>query len=434
MYSLAFLTARTLFSTSNRSDIAAVAYAQNSYYSVRHFHQVNPLSTVSVTCIASDSHPRGELSSTTRPRIPQLDGLRGIAVLGVILFHYVLSIPLPHRGVVFRLQSCFRLGGYGVDLFFVLSGLLIGGILLDASGSPDYFRTFYLRRFHRIFPLYYCWLALYVVLGLTVFPRLTPSLRAPWPGWRPALIYLVFMQNLLPKQINGISSAWLGPLWSLAVEEQFYLLMPIAVRFLPKRRLAQALLAIALFSPLFRVAASRWTSSHAAEFVATPMRADALAMGVLVALALRDSRWRYRIRVNSNFLYAATLSLFVGILGLAFRASQGRGETFWGFSIMALFFTAVVLIALVRPNGLWSRLCQLRPLRALGGISYCIYVIHLSVLVVCQNVLNWATGKQSIGLAVWGALLAAVITWALARISWRYLESPMLRRGHAYKY
>jgi len=319
-------------------------------------------------------------------------------------------------------------------LFFVLSGFLIGGILLDASRSPDYFRTFYWRRIYRIFPLYYCWLALYVVLAFMVFPRLSPSLRAPWPGWRPALTYLIFMQNLLPKQINGISSAWLGPLWSLAVEEQFYLLMPLAVRHLSRRRLAQALLAIVLLSPLFRAAASRWTSIHAAEFVATPMRADALAMGVLAALALRDSRWRNRISFNVSFLYAATVLLFGGILCLAFKASERQGETFWGFSIMALFFTAAVLIALVRPNGLWSRLCRLPPLRALGGISYCIYVIHLSVLVVCQNILSWAAGKQSIGLAGLGTLLAAIITWVLAKISWHYLESPMLRRGHAYKY
>ncbi|MFZ1006070.1 MAG: acyltransferase, partial [Candidatus Sulfotelmatobacter sp.] len=278
-------------------------------------------------------------------RIPQLDGLRGIAVLSVVLFHYVLSIPFPSGGAGARFQDCFRLGVYGVDLFFVLSGFLIGGILLDSRASPRYFRTFYLRRFHRIFPLYYLWLALYVALGLSAFSHLPPSIRAVWTGWRPTAVYALFLQNLVRKQLLGISAAWLGPLWSLAVEEQFYLLMPLAVRFLPKRRLAQFLVATIFLSPLMRAVVSTWAYPRAVRYVATPLRADALAMGVLLALALRDQKWQARIARNLRWLYATIMLLLSGVIYMSARSAlpDNRMEGILIF-LMGALFTAIILL------------------------------------------------------------------------------------------
>ncbi len=368
-------------------------------------------------------------------RIPQLDGLRGIAVLSVVLFHYVLSIPFPSDGLGARFQDCFRLGEYGVDLFFVLSGFLIGGILLDSRESSRYFGTFYLRRFHRIFPLYYLWLALYIALGLSVFSHLPASIRAVWTGWRPTVVYAFFLQNLVHKQLLGISAAWLGPLWSLAVEEQFYLLMPLAVRFLPKRRLVQFLVATILLSPLLRAIVGMRAYPRAVPYMATPLRADVLAMGVLLAIALRSQKWQARIAGNLRSLYGAIM-----LLGSVIIFTSARGRVIDNQTrailvfLMGAFFAAIILLALVQPQGALARFCSLSVLRRLGGISYCIYVIHLPVNTICLALLHSMPGTQSIGFDVGGVLLACVITWILAKISWRYLESPMIRGGHAYKY
>jgi peptidoglycan/LPS O-acetylase OafA/YrhL len=377
-------------------------------------------------------HPEPSLP-VGQTRIPQLDGLRGIAAMTVVLYHYVLSIALP-PGTLHHIQNCFRLGGYGVDLFFVLSGFLIGGILLDCKSSPRYFRTFYLRRFHRIFPLYYLWLGLYVSLALSVFRYLPLSIRSIWPGWRPTLVYAFFVQNLVSKQLQGIAAAWLGPLWSLAVEEQFYLLIPLAVYFLSKRRLVQLLVATLLVVPLLRVAFSRWT--HGAQYTATPLRADALAMGVLLALALREEGWAERIRQKLNWLYAAIAVLFGGVLYLAARtlAPMGRWDPPLGFSCMGLFFTASTLLALMHPDGWWSRFCKQTTLQNLGGLSYCIYVVHLAVNTICQAIARSFCGTKSVVMDMASVLVAWAVTFTLAKVSWRHLESPMIRRGHAYKY
>lgn len=389
------------------------------------------MSASAIVNTAQGEHP---LRMSQR-RILPLDGLRGIAVLSVVLFHYVLLIPFSSGGLGARFQDCFRLGEYGVDLFFVLSGFLIGGILLDSIESPRYFRTFYLRRFHRIFPLYYLWLALYIALGLTVFNHLPASVRGVWTGWRPAIVYALFLQNLVPKQLLGISAAWLGPLWSLAVEEQFYLLMPLAVRFLPKRRLAQFLVATIILSPLLRAVVSTWEYPRVIRYVAMPLRADAIAMGVLLALLLRDQTWQARIARNLRSLYAAILLLLSGVISLSSRSAvpDDRTEGILVF-LMAALFAVIVLLALAQPQGAWARFCSLSVLRGLGGVSYCIYVIHLPVNTICLGLVHSIHGTQSVGLDVAGVALACAITWILAKISWRYLESPMIRRGHAYKY
>jgi peptidoglycan/LPS O-acetylase OafA/YrhL len=374
--------------------------------------------------------------AASQTRIPQLDGLRGIAVLIVVLYHYVLSISLPPAGFLSRLQDCFRLGWCGVDLFFVLSGFLIGGILLDSKESPRYFRTFYLRRFHRIFPLYYLWLFLYLALDMAVFQYLPRSIAVAWSGWKPVVVYTLFLQNLVSKQLSGISAPWLGPLWSLAVEEQFYLFMPLAVRFLPKRRLVQALVVTILLSPLLRAMFFKWMPSHPTQYVATPMRADGLAMGVLLAVALRDKQWHARLSQNLNGLYAAIAMLFVGVLYLALRtpAPGGFAEAVWGISCLDAFFSLVMLLALLRPYGSCADFCRRPTLRNIGGISYCVYVIHLAVNALSQALLRSRFQASPLVLDTAGVLVACIFTWALAKLSWHYLESPLIRRGHAYKY
>src|SRR5277367_5847036 len=229
-------------------------------------------------------HRMKENSFRSGVRIPELDGLRGLAILLVILCHYVGESdhkPLgywPHR-----VLSAFAIGWSGVDLFFVLSGFLIGGILLEARGSPNYFRAFYMRRVFRIFPIYYLWILLFAVLallGLSGFPF-------PFEVHRQDLlqipVQLAFLQNMKFNSYE-FPYLWFVVTWSLAVEEQFYLIAPPLIRFLSHRRLLAVLAATICVAPFIRL----YIFYHIAlgTFAAAyllPCRADTLACGILLA-------------------------------------------------------------------------------------------------------------------------------------------------------
>ena len=156
-------------------------------------------------------------------RILELDGLRGLAILLVVLCHYITAVPHGRSHSLGSMAgTAMGLAASGVDLFFILSGFLIGGILLDSTGtgSPNYYRTFYLRRFYRIFPVYYLWIALFAVISLV-----SPQFRLQTPYW----VFLAFLQNY-SRHRTAIEVVWFGVMWSLGVEEQFYLLAPPLIR------------------------------------------------------------------------------------------------------------------------------------------------------------------------------------------------------------
>jgi peptidoglycan/LPS O-acetylase OafA/YrhL len=157
-------------------------------------------------------------------RFPELDGLRGIAILMVLLEHYVAESTYGPKGSLsFMLSRVSRLGWTGVDLFFVLSGFLIGGILFDFRNSPNYMKTFYMRRVYRILPIYYLWLALYVIVGLVGSMWIAPYHPGAFAMSVPIAVYVLFFQNFIFPPISRFGTYFVGPTWSLAVEEQFYL-------------------------------------------------------------------------------------------------------------------------------------------------------------------------------------------------------------------
>ena len=232
-------------------------------------------------------------------RIPELDGLRGLAILLVILCHYVGNpdhTPLgffPHRFLL-----AFTVGWSGVDLFFVLSGFLIGGILLDARNSPQYFRAFYMRRVFRILPIYYLWTLLFaatVIAALVFFPgrlgvAFSDLLRVP--------VQLLFLQNIFIGMPH-FTWTWFVVTWSLAIEEQFYLLAPPLIRFLSLRRFVITLAATIVLAPVLRFMLFRYWApgTYLCAFL-MPCRADSLSCGMLLAVAWRDARFREFIRIH----------------------------------------------------------------------------------------------------------------------------------------
>jgi peptidoglycan/LPS O-acetylase OafA/YrhL len=174
----------------------------------------------------------------------------------VVVFHYLEQQgAVAGGGLTSILQRAVQMGWSGVDLFFVLSGFLIGGILVDARNSPSYFKTFYTRRFFRIIPIYYLWILAYVVLvGVAgSFLRAHSNSGVITAPGMPIYAQFFFLQNLMVFPFAGLAGAWFGHLWSLAVEEQFYLVSPLVVRLLSTRMLTIFLACLIAAVPLLRV-------------------------------------------------------------------------------------------------------------------------------------------------------------------------------------
>ena len=379
------------------------------------------------------------LGKPSSGRIPELDGLRGMAILMVILYHFISMSPVaPPNRLVHGLQIAFQMGWAGVDLFFVLSGFLIGGILLEAKGSPRYFRTFYLRRIHRIFPIYYIWIVAYFLLAFTPLLHWVGPLGIAVDKLTIIPVYILFLENTAWSRGPAFRTGWLSGLWSLAVEEQFYLIMPAVVRFLSRRALVISLFLAIFGAPAARILVYKYiVPSHgAAPYILTPCRADALAMGVLLAVIWREERWKTWLHSHVGWLYGILGLLLAGVLYLNFigETQYGYTMTVWGYSCLDSFFAMLLLLALVVPRGFWASICRWPILIELGGISYCVYIIHGAVYEFCHSLLSTPSSGISSIRALVATVFAAAITWVIAKLSWRYLEHPMIRRGHRLRY
>ena len=350
-----------------------------------------------------------------RSRFPQLDALRGVAILLVVLYHAGerSSCGLP------PLDALARWGWAGVDLFFALSGFLITGGLLDSLGSPGYYRDFYARRALRIWPLYYA------VLG-TIFvaaPALAPVACSSAEYHRAAGVqgWLWLGSPQVPTSVAGEASlraGWadLGHLWSLGVEEHFYLIWPIAVGWLGIRRLHRACLAAILTAPAFRLAAVLAGFPEFAYFF-TLCRMDSLAAGALVAAAARHPGGPAAIRPALAPLGLATVAATLGA-GLVAGAAV--------VAVAALVFSstaagAALLVARATSDGpapAW--------LRFFGRYSYAMYVFDGLFKPAYEG---WAARWPFAGSAGYLTLLMAttVTTTACALLSWHLLEWPFLR-------
>jgi peptidoglycan/LPS O-acetylase OafA/YrhL len=333
-------------------------------------------------------------------KIPQLDAIRGIAVVLVFL-HNTDSFPSLH------LQSISRNGWMGVDLFFVLSGFLITGILLDSKDSVGYFKNFYARRCLRIWPLYYSALLFMFV----VVPLLRPSeahtifeaRSSPW--WS----YPIFLQNFLipiPTAATGL----LGVTWSLAVEEQFYVFWPLVVRFCNVSQLRKIAIAVICLSPILRFYLAR----HQVEIYSnTFCRLDGLMAGALLALALRSASF-----VPSKFVSRAWIALLVSApLALWLDTFQVRWIV---FSFVALAAVSFVYLALFSKQRWLQAILTNRPLVYTGTISYGIYLLQKIPL----------DAAKAFHLERYEFLVlpfTAILTYALAMLSSNLLEKPFLR-------
>jgi peptidoglycan/LPS O-acetylase OafA/YrhL len=387
------------------------------------------------------SAPRPTQTIGSSKRIPELDGLRGVAIFLVILCHYIGGNPPGSRhSFIRRLAEVLGLGTIGVDLFFILSGFLIGGILLNSRSSPKYYRTFYLRRFFRIIPIYYLWLALF---GLAM---IAAKMWNVWGGTEfrtlvPYWAYFIFLQNYF----QGATLAqffWLGPLWSLAVEEQFYLLAPPVVRKLSPARLLKVLSGVLVFSLLLRLFLSSmygasydyWGINASTDWM--PCRADDLALGMIVATLWANPQSRIRLQRGLSVSYAGLFSCAVSLLAMFYWIMKPDSfvTATIARTIIGFFFVFLLIIALTDKDGLPGRVFRWRPLRELGKISYCVYIIHQAVSWALYRSILHSDPRFDGWFAIGVSVLSFAVTVLIAELSWQYFESPLIHRGHRYTY
>jgi len=332
--------------------------------------------------------------------IPQLDAVRGVAIL-LVLAHNLHAFTAPPLGYVSSL------GWMGVDLFFVLSGFLITGILLDTKPAPAYFRNFYARRCLRIWPLYYSVLVIMFVL----VPLLRPQNAAeifhrsnPW--WS----YPFFLQNFFVANAS-LSVGPLGVSWSLAVEELFYLVWPAFVRLLSSKQLQVAAGGVVLASPFLRLLfVSRGWLIYSNPFC----RIDGLMAGALLAILVRQSSF-----VATRWLPLAWISLLVaGPLAIAAEVHDARWLT---LSLDTIAFAGFLYLALFS-GSTWLKVCMTnRFLIFSGTISYGLYLLHkLPQDVFKTSRFYWVHPHLAF-------LAVLVLSYMIAFASWNLLEKPFLR-------
>ena len=370
-----------------------------------------------------------------RERMPELDGLRGFAILLVWAGHY---FSVPGKGMVSLLDGYwFRLGWTGVDLFFVLSGFLIGGILLNVRDSHRYFQTFYIRRFFRIIPLYYAWISIYILLFAFDRHFLTSRIGTIERVDVSILAQFFFLQNLLPSFGPVISFWWFNSTWSLAVEEQFYLVAPGVVKYLSRRALTVFLVAVTITAPLLRwFVRVHFNSGPELAYRLMPCRADSLAVGMLAALAWSDTSIRDWLEARTALIYGL-FAVFLGGVACLWRYYSNPGlllTQIFGYTWLALFFAIWMLLALLRPASPMAVVLRMGLLRDIGGVSYCIYILHTVVFLFCHRILLHALPVVTDERAAAVSIFAALIVYAIAKLSWKFFEEPLVRLGHEYKY
>jgi len=368
--------------------------------------------------------------------IPVLDGLRGIAVIAVMLYHFAMS-PAAKSGLNDVLVRVSRFGWIGVDLFFVLSGFLITGILIDAKKSDHYFRNFYARRTLRIFPLYYAVLALFYLIAphTNLYPVEGVAKAVKYQAW-----FWLYASNFL----TAIKGQWVFEqfthFWSLAVEEHFYLFWPAIVYLVSQRNLARVCVAFIVGGLAIRMTFEAMGCNMYYAHLLTPSRVDSLAMGGLIAVLAREGKGLKSLapiaQIVAGFclISVAAIYAFIHDFQPGYPMAGKHGYPIVrtvGFTILALLFASILTLSVTaEPKGPAGRILGGRVLRFFGKYSYALYIFH--VLIV-PPIREWVSPeKLSHTIGAFGGLVVHIATCfaasiLLALLSWHLYEKHFLK-------
>jgi peptidoglycan/LPS O-acetylase OafA/YrhL len=373
--------------------------------------------------------------------VPILDGLRGSMLILILLVHFrSVREPTPGDWAEQSWHFVLDMAVFTLDVFFVLSGFLITRILIDAHGSDRYFSTFYGRRALRIFPVYYGFLIVYFL----VLPNVAAWADALALSPAQHAVYWTHLTNVAAGLNDWWNPAAAGPdwyplevttghLWSLSLEEQFYLVWPAVVYFSSLDGLKKASIACIVAAPIVRIAlVATMGGESSAAYLLTPARMDGLAIGSLFAVCAQrpDGLQPFLRRAG----LAATLSL-LALAALFFWEGHINLDTSGWFHAIGLtasvyLAAAIVVISLfARPGELWYRVFGNAPLRRIGDYSYATYVMHYPIMFVLDATGVWSRPPANSGLRAEflysGPMLAICI--AAGALSWHLYEERILK-------
>jgi peptidoglycan/LPS O-acetylase OafA/YrhL len=315
----------------------------------------------------------------------------------------------------------------------VISGFLITQILLKDKGKPNFLRNFYLRRSLRIFPIYY----LVLILFFIIFP-----LFNCFPDWlgnaaEDQFWYWLYLQNWIrPFSDQGA----LAPYWSLAIEEQYYLLWPLLVLMLDRKRLMYICLFMIISAPIFRSILYNYMPLYfdidnigkAAAYNFTIARWDAIAIGSLIALYINSINTSQLRRLAGYVLLAGGFAIFVQIALMSNFASVYPGIGMLNQTTISLLFGALIILVYCSIESHWLiKLLEWSPVKSIGKVSYAMYLFHLPLVVTWIN--YWAidftqySATKSVLLVLVHYVALVAVTFFLAQLSWKFFEHPILR-------
>lgn len=334
--------------------------------------------------------PQGNTTKLNSGRIPELDGLRAIAISSVFLYAAV-NAPLLWMGV---------------DIFFVLSGFLITGILLERKNTgKSYFRYFYSRRAKRILPPYWVLMIVSTLLFGT--------------AWTHQWYWYVFFFTNIPVAFKSISDPSLGVLWSLAVEEQFYLIWPLIILLVPSAFLSRTVWCLLLLAPVLRLIFTPYITTFDPIYHLMPFRMDLLCAGALIAFAWRKDPERVRKHV-----LLGKITLFASLAVLLFLSRYPWFRTSRNTILTNVFIYALTLLIAVgsltwalKGHGILSSILRLPPIRYLGRISYSMYLIHAAAIIIAKK---WFANPLEV------LVVSFTASFLYSAISWHFLEKPLL--------
>lgn len=364
----------------------------------------------------------------TSERISALDGVRGLAIL-MVLAHQLVLDGGPEARWWRLVMLPMEAGWIGVQLFFVLSGFLITRILSATRDSDNYWQSFYMRRALRIFPLYYLLLA-GMFWGASHIDSL-PDGFVVEPGDR--IWFWAYLSNW--GTLWGVGVGSLGHCWSLAVEEQFYLVWPLVVRWLGNRRLTQLCTLLALAALVLRVILLGVGADRGAIYTNTLTRVDALALGALAAIASNgETKVAWFDWLRKHWLALAIVVAGVGAVCGGFSRVNMLTLSI-GHTVLALACAVwIVEVASREAAGVplnWLRLLQSRVLCLFGKHSYAIYLIHLPVHVWLGSawlgaVVGHAPPMEAVGIQIAYWVMGPLLMLAIARVIYWVFEGPIL--------
>ena len=352
------------------------------------------------------------------PRLKQLDVVRGIAIILVLIWHYLPRVQTSTPKFILTFTNIFW---SGVDLFFVLSGFLIATVLFNSVDSKNYYQVFYLRRAARILPLYLLLCFTFFIIKNLHISNLDASQSNPIPLWS----YLTFTQNFLMAQQDALNSPWMAVTWSLAVEEQFYIFLSLLIKNSSKSFIVGTSFALIVIAPI-----ARFFLHPIPAYVLPFTRVDSLMLGVLLALVWLNKSAQALV-YKYAFIFCLSFIFLLFVVGMLTYNNIHPGDAF-GHSWLGLFYLNFIILALMASSKITNLIFQNKLLEWFGLRSYGIYLLHIPIQISLTALLaSFPTLRLYGGIIV---LLDTLIVLGISELSYRYFEKPIIKLGRKFEY